>query len=495
MTKKSNHDDKNVDKLRRNLVKGITAVSAASMLPSVSAMTGKTRPTAVVIGAGIAGLSSAYDLRQAGFDVTIFEKEGFSGGRMREVNTMDGLNEGPVNGYTHALGLHGSYFEMFDFAEELGISDQLEITDMTIPLDNGHGVYPFTYHFRIPELQKIPGLSEETIRRLPSLQADLDKIRKEVNPSLLATGAHFDNETLGDYYERMLGKQGAKEILDYWINPILAGWGWRPYEFSKIGILTWFAHSDKKFSPPKGGIGALTRHLASLLPVQNYTTVRYITPADASGRHTIHYLTPDMQRRSITPDVVVSAVEGKYLPSLIQGMTPSQEDFFNRLLFTKEALLIYVFDEKKHSPSEFLIGAHTENHPDPYKRQVATWTVEPAMPEYGQPAVARCTLNRTETAKWRDSGISINEYCLPAMQQFYPPMKDKSIIKDFVNHSCDDLINLPVGNVHRMKAFLEEQESSKRGLYFTGEYLGAPSTGGACASGRSVANVIAKHWV
>ena len=36
-----------------------------------------------VIGAGISGLTCAYNLKQAGFDVTVFEKENQVGGRMR----------------------------------------------------------------------------------------------------------------------------------------------------------------------------------------------------------------------------------------------------------------------------------------------------------------------------------------------------------------------------------------------------------------------------
>jgi len=66
----------------------------------------------------------------------------------------------------------------------------------------------------------------------------------------------------------------------------------------------------------------LPRKLGSLLPVQNNTTVRYISPPDSSGRHTVHYLDTNLQRRSVTPDVVVCAVEGKDLDRLVQGMTP-----------------------------------------------------------------------------------------------------------------------------------------------------------------------------
>ena len=43
-----------------------------------------------IIGAGIAGLSAAYKLTEAGFQPVIFEKEAFVGGRMSSKN-LDGF--------------------------------------------------------------------------------------------------------------------------------------------------------------------------------------------------------------------------------------------------------------------------------------------------------------------------------------------------------------------------------------------------------------------
>ena len=71
--------------------------------------------------------------------------------------------------------------------------------------------------------------------------------------------------------------------------------------------------------------------------MQNETTVRYITPPDANGRHTVHYLTPNGERRSMTPDLVVLATEGKYLGRLVQGLSPVQSAFARNIFTTKEA--------------------------------------------------------------------------------------------------------------------------------------------------------------
>ena len=56
------------------------------------------------------------------------------------------------------------------------------------------------------------------------------------------------------------------------------------------------------------------------------------------------------------------------------------------------------------------------------------------------------------------------------------------------------MVDVPPGFATKMAAVIREQEQERHGLYFTGEYLGAPHTGGACASGRLVARTIGKHW-
>src|SRR5690554_8160006 len=85
---------------RRTVIKGLAAAAAAAALPR--AAWAKPRPGApnvLVIGAGIAGLAAAYDLTKAGYNVTIFEKEKFVGGRMVE------LQMGPLYQFTHAQGI------------------------------------------------------------------------------------------------------------------------------------------------------------------------------------------------------------------------------------------------------------------------------------------------------------------------------------------------------------------------------------------------------
>lgn len=486
------------DQHRRNLLKGLAAAAVAATMPG-RLFAAEAGPTAVVIGAGIGGLSAAWELLKAGFQVSIFEKEKYTGGRMVE------LQMGPLYQFTHAQMISGDGDELFSLADEAGISDQLaqfefgkdqprQILERGL-LNNGHGLYDlpsiWELAFNPKAAEEVPGLSAATKQRLPLLQADLRAARDAVDTCQARTAAAFDDESLGHYYERLLGKQVVGDFLPSVIQPYCEWWGWPPYETSKAALLPQFTAFEAAVLP-KGGIGALTRKLDSLLPVQNNTTVRYITPPDADGRHTVHYLNANMERRIVTPDVVVCAVEAKYLDKIIQKLTPKQNALAKSSYFSKEAVICYMLDDK-HAPKEYSEVNYTTNHPDPLKAKTTTAIATPRIPALNFPPHVRFVLSRTDTANWQKSGQTIDDYCFPLAQDFHPAL-DKKHVVDIVNYTCDDLIFMPVGYAKKMNEVLLEQEKSKRGMYFAGEYLAGAHTAAACSSGRTVGRCIAKHW-
>lgn len=472
---------------RRNALKLFAAATSIAGLPGCSSAGAKR--TAVVIGAGIAGLSAAYDLRKAGFNVRVFEKWDFVGGRMRDAQM------GPLYLAPHALGVLEANAQMFALADELGIKGQLQGTELSdaYMVDNGHGIYETALRFQPDEIAKIPGISSETIQKLPILQTDLVRIKSKVDPCFLASGAAYDDETVSAYYERMVGPKAAQEIVDYWIDVVLAAWGWPAAETSKIAILPWLAQQQARTVTPRGGIGVLTRKLGSVLPVETQTTVRYISPPGSDGRHAIHYLAPDLTRAEVTPDVVVCATEGKYITELVQGLTQRQNQFFRSIDFTKAVATTFVM--RDGAVVERGQGGFIPKHPDPLKRRVNSWWAQGAKPgERGQPATVGITLAREEVPAWQASGETQPDYCRKILKAIYPALVEADII-DAVTRGCDDLIYMPQGYIRSMAELVRDQESSRRGLYFAGEFFAGAHTGAACASGRKAASTIIRHWL
>lgn len=269
--------------------------------------------------------------------------------------------------------------------------------------------------------------------------------------------------------------------------------GWPAASTTKIALLMGLAQKGARFCVPRGGIGVLTRALAERLDVRLQHAVRYITPPDARGRHTVHYLAPGLERRSVTPDVVVVATEGKYVPSIVQGLSHEDEAFFRSIDFTKACGAIYVLDPRRAPVLNDAMG-YARSHPDPVKRQVAIWIVSnPGEGRDAAPPSASISLTREAVFEWPRSGRTQQEYCLPLLLRLCPALRE-DMITDVIVTGCDDLAYMPVGYARQVARVLRAQERERHGLYFAGEYVAGAHTGAACASGRSVARCIARHW-
>jgi phytoene dehydrogenase-like protein len=188
-------------------------------------------------------------------------------------------------------------------------------------------------------------------------------IRAEVDPCLLATGAQWDKESLQDYCARHLGAQSAQEIMDYWMEPaLLWPWNWGATETSMIAPLAIVAQQDKRWVRPRSGMGFLTRKLATIVDVRLNTAVMRVGAPGPDGRRTVHYLMPDGERRSITPDIVVCATQGDFVLPIVEGLDPRQNQFFSRIHTTKYAMVQYIL-KAEHAPKEFAGGRRYAQHP------------------------------------------------------------------------------------------------------------------------------------
>ncbi len=490
---------------RRNVVKGITAVTVASAFNPVTLFADERGPTAVVIGSGIAGLSAAWELKQAGFRVTVFEKQHKAGGRMRQ----DWM--GSIYGPVHATGIWSGNTEMWDLGEQIGLAKELANQPkypiygwlgFGVKLDNGYGIYRTTPTFDLDNLRKIPGMSDETKRKLPSLVPDLEEMAQSgADPSLLHTCTDFDDEDTWDYFVRKLGRKGAREFIDYWYYHMwLEVWNWDAETTSRVATLPFLAQSNKqRWVLPSTGIDLIVRELAKLVHVQVNTTVRRISPVNNQGRHTVHYLSPVGERLSVTPDVVISAIEGNYVPAIAEGLSDQEKEFFNQLHLHQFYLVNYLLKEGSGpmflpAGNDYLFGATpTPNHPRA-RAKLGVWTVVPENPEdYKKRPSIWYAMDRSRANDFRASGKNLADYCLPLVQQLYPEM-NADIVDDAVVRGGDYLIHVPTGLARSISRFHQMQNKARRGLYFTGEYMGHAHTGGACAAGRVVARNVVRHW-
>ncbi|MEH2436477.1 MAG: NAD(P)/FAD-dependent oxidoreductase [Nostoc sp.] len=159
-----------------------------------------TIPKVLVVGAGIAGLTAAYRLHQAGVPVDIIEARSRVGGRIRSLANAAGT------GVTVELGgefIDADHTKLRSLAQELGLT----IVDL-LPTDKG--LVPETWYFqgrKIPELEIINyfiPLAQKIDEDLVAI-GDGDVTYRSYNQATFA----LDNTSIAEYLEQ------AK------INPIL----------------------------------------------------------------------------------------------------------------------------------------------------------------------------------------------------------------------------------------------------------------------------------
>ena len=433
-----------------------------------------------VIGSGIAGLSAAHDLRKAGFEVVVLERDAQAGGRMAE--TM--LGSLRVN--TGATILFGFFHQMFDLIRELGLEDRVcAVPELeTAIASNGEIEYEVGRE-GVVRLLLHPAIGWRSKLRLPGLLPDLWRAGRRTDPNLAHTAAHFDDESLSEYLRRRVGE----DFLEDYVEPIFrAVWGWEPEVISKAYFLPTFAHSVRHgmFSF-RDGIGLLTRTLAAGLDVRLRTRVESVGAASDGERRVVRYRDTS-GAGELVADLVVCAVPGSRVAGLVEGLAPDQRRFFERVRYTTYSEVHYVLA----SPPPAWGRTYTRRHPSRF----SSFQQVPGNPERpGDPPRLFCCLSPKTVAEYQAANPpqDVGDWILPAARELYPRL-DEELAEVHVQWWDDMLPEFYPGYIRELASFLEAQSPRKRRVYFCGDYLAHAHTGGACASGRRTADTILRHW-
>ena len=126
---------------RKNFLKTSTIATAGLLLPIAVVASGqKTKKKVIVLGAGLAGLTAAWELMQAGHEVIVIEARNRSGGRVLT------LREGFTSGLTAEAGgmsFNDNYFNLLRYVKLFNIPyESLQAPAIRSPAGNT------VYHLR-----------------------------------------------------------------------------------------------------------------------------------------------------------------------------------------------------------------------------------------------------------------------------------------------------------------------------------------------------------
>jgi len=444
----------------------------------------QTPLNAIIIGAGLAGLTAARTLREAGLQVRVLEAQDQPGGRMGQ------RRSGPITYNTGARLIYPFGQRLHALIDNVGLRpDMLPLRGLSAYCRPLEGAAPWRIDL-MPSTRTLatPGLGLCGRIGLMRSAASLLAWRRNTDPdmatSVLAADSRMDDITLAQYIRRSAGQQ----VLERLVEPVFRGTrSQNPEDISPTFYLSTTPHlvgQDTVYTL-QGGMGALTRRLAQALDVQYGVRVNQIDVAE-SGQPCVVGMEHDagVQTR-LQADVVICATEGALAAGLMSRPAPEQQRMLAAVRYNSLGILHVALKGDLPPVLEFASrNSHT---------RIATWQQTPARGDI--PALLYCQLTPEAVQEAIDTRQTeqLQRLIWPEIQARLPDVDPRVI------HVANQWIahKLPVfypGYGKEVMQFLQWQQAHRQRVYFCGDWLSQPLLNGACRSGFDVAMSVIEHW-
>lgn len=301
----------------------------------------------VIIGAGIAGLTVAFKLQQAGIPVVLIEQSSRAGGCIR---TMD------ESGYRLELGPNtflNSSKELWDLARSAGLSDQ--------KISAAEKVGKTRYIFKGGRLIKVPAGPNILFSSALSVGGRLRLLKEPfIKPLANNSGLNLD-ESLAEFITRRLGHEALDMLVTPFVSGIYAG---DPERLSIRAVFPKLAKIEKKYgSVMKGmkelksdirssglgsfgsGIGKIAEALESRLKDSTINNAKVVSVEKLNGAYRIRYERNDEIHDLLTP-YCISALPAYSAGSVFSGLSDVLKEELSKIEYAPIAVVHTGFKKK-----------------------------------------------------------------------------------------------------------------------------------------------------
>jgi len=437
-----------------------------------------------VIGAGIAGLSCAYELQKAGHEVVVYEKNADVGGRMA-TRVKDGFEFNPG-----ATFLSRHYTTLREYSKEFGILWTPLRGDRTHRVIRDGKAYPLGLKSPLEVLN----LTVLSLRSRLRFLWFLIKLAVKKVPGdffdLSTTSEVLDFDNASHYLRREIGD----EAVDYIADPFTATLHFYLSDKVSTAMLLTLLKSmvgNKEFCAeyPKGGVQAIPNALAERLTVVTNADIASVSHSTTSN---IAEWLVHVNGKQESFGVVVFACPAPAALKLLQAPTPAQQALLDSVsygstitlsfkvpadMFVDTTNCIYVpYVENK------IIGSCIfEAHKDGLVRQGQT-----LFNVYLHDEAAKKLMDKSDAEVLATVLPELEKVC-PEFARYRTSVEDPQLFD--IERWPLAMPKFPHGQVTNIKKFQAEHQGENN-AYFIGDYMNAPWTEGAAQSGKRCAALV-----
>jgi protoporphyrinogen/coproporphyrinogen III oxidase len=434
----------------------------------------------LVIGAGIAGLTAAFRLSQAGFEVTVLEATDRVGGRM---------STDLIEGYSIDRGaqfLSDRYSVIRRLLVDVGAPEIWRRVSTTTS-----GVVRAgrsrTLNSRNPISARTSGLlGSPTLARLGLRGTALWRANRSLSIGDYSQWCRFDTESASAWITRSFGP----EALEYFFEPMFAGFYFQtPEETSAAWAATlWqFCAGRAGLATLRGGLGTLPELLASRVTVKLGSPALALEPAGDR----VEVATPE---GTLDADGVVIATTA----SVARGLYPQATDLETALLSTQYSGTIMIAIATHHPVSTARVDRRVYGLlvPRSERSVIAGIGIEsrkdPAYVPRGD--LLSVMLDGQAGARLIDSPkADVLAEVVPELERYFPGLADDI---DFTRlyHWREAEPLSPIGRSSMIHEYRSTMSSRPGAVVLAGDYMSIPTTEGAAESGNWAAGLLTAGW-
>ena len=423
----------------------------------------------IVVGAGIAGLTTAYYLGKYGYKVKLLEASSKVGGRMLTFQNEKYIID------TGAQFLSSGYKNILKLLKELNLTHEIVETTQKGGIIKNNKIYSLDYHNPFSLL--ISGfLNPKQFFSLAVGSLRLNKRIKDFSPSVYSDWHSFDTETTQKWSDKYYGNT----ITEYLFEPTLEAFYFQsPNETSKALPIAISKFNSFKTITLKSGINRLALELSKKIDIEFKSKITAIENHNFKVK--VH--TAD---KSYSADYIVLATTADIAKELHKNANSIEK----KLLNTKYSTTINIaFGLKNRLSNKF--GYYGIFIPRKERKNIAAIAIESNK---HSKRVAEGDLINVML-----SGKSGKHYINKSENEVINMVKDE--LERYIPNISSDIVFTkifkwnkaePFSQVGRSKYISKYRKAinSKNKILLVGDYMGMPFTEGAVETGKWISDKI-----